>query len=190
MSEEPRHDQADTWFEVYHGSQLMQGDVLFACEVMHWQAIPDGQTDEVHYDAVATDVIVLTQSCDLEHEGKTEFVLLAEVVNYDALVASDPNSKYAAKSFRVNCARGRIPQLALLPPFDGPPEITWSLVDFSHLYTMPKAFVEGHAASAGQRLRMRSPYREHLSQAFGYYFMRVGLPRGIAEFENYKRATA
>jgi hypothetical protein len=29
------------------------------------------------------------------------------------------------------------------------------------------------------RLRLRSPYREHLSQASARFFMRVGLPRPV-----------
>ncbi|MBD5492017.1 MAG: hypothetical protein HDR16_07880 [Lachnospiraceae bacterium] len=31
----------------------------------------------------------------------------------------------------------------------------------------------------GKRLRLCPPYREHLSQAFARYFMRVGLPVNI-----------
>jgi hypothetical protein len=35
------------------------------------------------------------------------------------------------------------------------------------------------AVRAGDRLRLLPPYREHLSQAFARYFMRVGLPQDI-----------
>jgi hypothetical protein len=35
----------------------------------------------------------------------------------------------------------------------------------------------------GPRLRLRSPYREHLAQAFARYFMRVGLPHDARAFE-------
>jgi hypothetical protein len=34
----------------------------------------------------------------------------------------------------------------------------------------------------GRRLRLLPPYREHLSQAFARFFMRVGLPVDIPPF--------
>ena len=174
----------DAWFEVIDGPLLMQGDLLPGCEVLHWRIediSPDGNIDT---SVVATDVVVLTQSCDLENEGKAEFVLLAELVDYDLLIKHDP-AKYG-KSFRSNCAKGRNVNLALLPPFEGPPRVSWSIINFSRVYTLPFAVVRQHAASLGPRLRLRSPYREHVSQAFGRYFMRVGLPRGVTEFERYE----
>jgi len=57
------------------------------------------------------------------------------------------------------------------------------VVDFHRLFTLPKAFVSWFAASSGPRLRLRSPYREHLAQAFARYFMRVGLPNEARAFE-------
>ncbi len=49
------------------------------------------------------------------------------------------------------------------------------VVDFRALFTLPYDFVQQRAA---QRLHLRllPPYREHLSQAFARYFLRVGLP--------------
>jgi len=178
----------DPWFESCEGRDLAQGDLLYRCNVLKWQAedvSPDGQIDVTE---VATDVVVLTQSCDLENDGKTDYVLLAELINYDQLVRDFPNQKYGGKEFRSNCSRGRYPKLSLLPPFAGPPALNWSIVDFSHLYTLPKSIIADHAASMGLRLRMRSPYREHLSQSFARYFMRVGLPEGLGAFDRYSPA--
>ncbi|MHB1424077.1 MAG: hypothetical protein ACYC3I_12945 [Gemmataceae bacterium] len=59
----------------------------------------------------------------------------------------------------------------------------WSVVDFHRLFTLPKMFVSRFAANVGPRLRLRSPYREHLAQAFARYFMRVGLPHDARVFE-------
>lgn len=39
--------------------------------------------------------------------------------------------------------------------------------------------IKGIAERNGKRLRLCPPYREHLSQAFARYFMRVGLPINI-----------
>jgi hypothetical protein len=53
------------------------------------------------------------------------------------------------------------------------------LVDFGRIFGLPKPFVTQFAASQGKRLRLRSPYREYLSQSFARFFMRVGLPQDI-----------
>ncbi|WP_422751329.1 hypothetical protein [Micromonospora sp. WMMD1219] len=177
-----------SWFELCKGRALMQGDLLPQCGVLKWQ--DEGvDPDEMEGTIVATDVVILTQSCDLEHDGKVEFVLLAELLNYDELVRVNP-AKYGKKDFRSQCSRGRYPNLALLPPFVGPPTLSWTIVDFSHLYTLPKPVVENHAEAMGTRLRLRSPYREHISQGFARYFMRVGLPAGLEAFDKYTPATA
>lgn len=48
------------------------------------------------------------------------------------------------------------------------------------MYTLPRTFLESFLQNKQQsRLRLRPPYREHLSQAFARFFMRVGLPTGV-----------
>ena len=55
------------------------------------------------------------------------------------------------------------------------------VVDFHDIFTVPRTFLE---TLLGQRqvarLRLLPPYREHLSQAFARFFMRVGLPEPLA----------
>jgi hypothetical protein len=133
-------------------------------------------------------VVILTQSCDLENDGRTDFVLLAELMNYDELVRDNPQGGYG-KDFRAACSRGRYVGLMLVPPFTGPPALPWSIVSFANVYTLPKSVVRGHAESVGSRLRLRSPYREHLAQLFGRYVMRVALPSGLQEFDTYSPST-
>ena len=60
--------------------------------------------------------------------------------------------------------------------------LTHRIVDFHEVYTLPRTFLESWLQSKDQsRLRLRPPYREHLSQAFARFFMRVGLPTGISK---------
>ncbi len=63
-------------------------------------------------------------------------------------------------------------------------------MDFRKLYTMRKELLQQHAETLGPRLRLVPPYREHLSQAFARYFMRVGLPHEARDFEGYGTVTA
>jgi hypothetical protein len=54
------------------------------------------------------------------------------------------------------------------------------VVDFLELYTLPRGLLEALLRSRGvPRVRLLPPYREHLSQAFARFFMRVGLPQPI-----------
>jgi hypothetical protein len=49
-------------------------------------------------------------------------------------------------------------------------------------YLLRKDYVSAFAESAGDRIRMKSPYREQLSPAFGRCFVRVGLPHDAHDF--------
>jgi hypothetical protein len=53
------------------------------------------------------------------------------------------------------------------------------IVDFGRILSLPRNFVGQFAAGKGKRLRLRPPYREHLSQSFARFFMRVGLPQDV-----------
>ena len=51
------------------------------------------------------------------------------------------------------------------------------IVDFHEVYTVPRGFLESLIRQRQKpRLRLLPPFREHLSQAFARFFMRVGLP--------------
>jgi len=54
------------------------------------------------------------------------------------------------------------------------------VVDFQDLFTVPRSFLEALLRKRQTaRLRLLPPYREHLSQAFARFFMRVGLPQPV-----------
>ena len=61
-------------------------------------------------------------------------------------------------------------------------ETEYLVVDFRSVYSVPFAFLVELARKKGKRLRLLPPYREHLSQAFARFFMRVGLPVDIPSF--------
>jgi hypothetical protein len=57
------------------------------------------------------------------------------------------------------------------------------VVDFRQIFSLPVAYLRMHAAILGSRWRLQSPFREHFSQAFARFFMRVGLPAAIPAFK-------
>lgn len=176
------------WYEVTEGPKLRQGDLLSRCPVittvgeMRWPVAPDADVD---VDFVELGLVVMTQSCDLENE-KVDDVLLAERIAWPDVVRAElqrGNALVKSRDFRKKLIEGNAPGLSLLHKREQSPELPWSVVDFHRLFTLPKAFVSQFAASCGPRLRLRSPYREHLAQAFARYFMRVGLPHDARSFE-------
>ena len=58
----------------------------------------------------------------------------------------------------------------------------FQVVDFRNVYGVPLDFLIDLSKRNGKRLRLMPPYREHLSQAFARFFMRVGLPVDIDLF--------
>ena len=54
------------------------------------------------------------------------------------------------------------------------------VVDFRRTWSLPLQYLQQRANKL--HLRLLPPYREHLSQAFARYFMRVGLPIDIPPF--------
>lgn len=79
-------------------------------------------------------------------------------------------------------AQGDLLPDCLLPVFVAPTLTQSMVVDFGHIVSLPIDYLENHAALIGNRWRLGSPFLEHYSQAFARFFMRVGLPSGIAQF--------
>ena len=177
----------ESWYEIAQGGSLLQGDLISGCPVSRisreW-SLPLNW-ENIAADIVAADLVVMTQSCDLEN-NKVGEVLLAHVISWPNTLREEigrGNSSVKSRDFRKKLVEGNIPGISLLHKHEADPKLDWSVVDFHRLYTLPKAFLEQYAQSLGPRLRLRSPYREHLAQAFARYFMRVGLPHDAKEFE-------
>jgi hypothetical protein len=190
----------DGWYdEASADTPLMQGDIIVDCPVLRWKdtvSISDAskahEVLEASVEAVKADVVVMTQACDLE-QGRVQNVLLCPATEL---------FKYKEKwEGRFKEEKGRLPGKNDWPTFftrvkDG---FKWNLsvlnsgrsstlstehriVDFHDVYTVPRSFVETILRERTvPRLRLRPPYREHLSQAFARYFMRVGLPTPVAQ---------
>jgi hypothetical protein len=126
------------------------------------------------------DVVVMTQTCDLV-PGREK---VTEVLFCAVWSRSDLNSGHLATAHGLEDARrGNLPGYHLLAGCDiGGIVREVRVVDFRRVYSLPLAFVRQRAASGGDRLRLLPPYREHLSQAFARFFMRVGLPQDIPPF--------
>jgi hypothetical protein len=178
----------EPFWTVVNEAALRQGDLLPDC----W--IPEFPTDFADLSKEAriiqadqASLIVITQSCDLEH-GKVALVALCPIWPipvFEAAQESQGQTK-SVKSWRDywnHVRNGRSPTLHLLASPTSPAEARAALlVDFRAIYSLPLAYLIRHAQQIGDRWRLRSPYLEHFSQAFSRSFMRVGLPSSVPEF--------
>lgn len=170
------------WYQLIRKSKVLeQGDIISRCLIPVptkgvYQSVLDG-TGEADIDIREADIIVLSQSCDLEND-KIESVILCPIWPLKALVEKNPHFK--SSDAKESLRQGKEPAYHLLDDHtEAQTSLPISVVDFHQIHALPKAYLEAIAEKSDQRLRLLSPYKEHLSQAFARYFMRVGLPQNI-----------
>ena len=173
------------WFEtISRSTELVQGDMVINCAVIqptpdHYKAIEQNLESELPCPVLLFNGIILSQSCDIVNE-KIHSVIVCPVITLGELMQNEPY--FHSSTARESLRQGKEPAYHLLNKVS----ITTSsledfyVVTFRHIYSIPKDFIK--ATVEGQsRMRLLPPYREHLSQSFARYFMRVGLPVDISK---------
>ncbi|MGA2229370.1 MAG: hypothetical protein ABSH22_00445 [Tepidisphaeraceae bacterium] len=163
---------------------LAEGDMLPSCAVPVIRADFD-QTSRARdsispVDVDEFDLIVMTQSCDLEN-SKAPLVACCPICTLSEYEAVNKSFERIGEWERVR--QGRIEGLHLLASPTNPQD-KWAayVVDFRSIYSLPVGYLNAHASQLPNRWRLRSPYLEHFSQAFARFFMRVGLPSSVASY--------
>ena len=168
------------WYGITSGPDIQQGDIFNECRVWDPESTTFFDEEKPVFTFAKQDVIVLTQSCDLvPGQRKTDHVLICALWK---LAAFPPNHHLATPKGLEEVRRGNIPGFHMLAPCEQKefsPDIR--LVDFRRTWSLPLAYVQQQAQKL--HLRLLPPYREHLSQAFARYFMRIGLPTDIPPFK-------
>lgn len=188
----------ESWYTVVDAeAALTQGDLISDCPVIGWKDEPirlagrdEREVLKSANKAVAADVVVMTQACDLAHDKVANVILCPHwsITEYRGLWAAEMEAqkqKPTDRAWRRHCddiRDGYVWNLAMLNHHEEASfAIEHRIVDFREVYTVPRAFLESFLRERGnQRLRLLAPYREHLSQAFARFFMRVGLPTPVA----------
>lgn len=159
----------------------------------HDSGNPKGPDERLYKAAKAfkADVVVMTQACDLEHDKVADVVLcpcfpLSAYRLAWAKAEEARNNKPTDKNWASFCndiKDGYIWNLFILDAMqDSSVSTEHRIVDFHSLHTVPRAFLDTLLIERGTpRLRLKPPYREHLSQSFARYFMRVGLPSPVTK---------
>lgn len=164
-----------SWYKVIDiNENVSQGDIFFDCPIYHIDADTIDFKNPFNFVKPKTkiytaDVVVLTQACDLEQQNgmiKTVVVVpLHDVTN-------------AAKwGFVSEILAGRRPNYYLLNKFVSENlNMDYKIADFENLQVIPYEIPNRYREFHGKRLRLNTPHRELLSQRFGAYFTRIGLP--------------
>lgn len=187
----------EVWYKrVEPGRALTQGDLIFSCPLIGWDSQPiklHGRDEKEVLRGASTifeaDVVVMTQACDLAQNKFQNIILCSHLgldvhrVDWEAEVKRR-NQNPTERNWRAYCddiCNGFVYNLAMLNQgADGDLKINRRVVDFSEVFSLPRTFLESLLEQRGQpRLQLLPPYREHLSQAFARFFMRVGLPVDI-----------
>lgn len=168
------------WYDVLKGDdQLLQGDFIKDCPIV----IPPSELneEEVEVEITTYNVVVMSQSCDLLTD-KLEIVLVCPYWQLSEFVEKNPS--YKSNKMKESLRRGYSPAYHLLNKCGIPNfESHYLVVDFRSVYGVSFNLIKALAQKEKQRLRLLSPYREHLSQSFARFFMRVGLPVDIPSFK-------
>jgi len=167
------------WYEVVNGDEaLMQGDFIKRCPVV----IPPSEiSDNMEVKIMEYDVVIMSQSCDLV-QRKLDLVLVCPIWSLSEF--EKRSDFFKSKKGKEALRRGNVPGYHLLNKCEIKGfETEYLVVDFRSVYSVPFDFLLELVQKRGRRIRLLPPYREHLSQAFARFFMRVGLPVDIPPFE-------
>jgi hypothetical protein len=177
----PEAPPSESFWSRVAGEHLAQGDYLPDCPVPVFP-VDYGKTEGDSSVGVRhVDLIVVTQSCDLENK-KVTLVAMCPIWTIEQLKKVD--EKFGKADRLEEIRKGKFEALHMLSSTETAAN-NWDvrIVDFREIHSLPVQFLGSHARKLEMRWRLRSPYLEHFSQAFARFFMRVGLPSAIPKFK-------
>lgn len=160
---------------------LEQGDFVLNCPIM--EPVHDINEGKMKTTYIEYNVVVMSQSCDLTNK-KVELVLVCPfwdmktIEKYNPWFQSNKNKEKLRKGYQPNYHLLNKPDLENINL-----ESDYLVVDFRSVFSVPYHFLIEYIARKEHRIRLLSPYKEHLSQSFARFFMRVGLPVDITPFK-------
>ena len=169
------------WYDIISNTNIIeQGDFVNDCPIVKppTNINLEGENDiEINL----IDTIILSQSCDLVND-KIQIVLVCPYFTKDTFIENLPIDQQSPKAVRKhidNLKKGFLPGYHLLNKDEANNINDFIIVDFRNVYGIDIKCLREIVESRKKRIRLLPPYREHLSQAFARYFMRVGLPQDI-----------
>ena len=161
---------------------IQQGDFISECPIV----IPPknlseiNQEDSVGISIETFDVIVISQSCDIE-QNNLDIILVCPYYTFDLLCENfNYNNKSKKKGLFNDIKNGRRFSFHMLNKSEEIGIKDYLIIDFRNIFGINIDVLKNHIITNNHpRIRLAPPYKEHLSQAFAKFFMRVGLPIDI-----------
>ncbi|MHA1727346.1 MAG: hypothetical protein ACTSWY_01280 [Promethearchaeota archaeon] len=168
------------WYKIIGKLEgLSQGDFIHSCPII--EPIKDLDKEVISANYTEYNVLIMSQSCDLINK-KLELVLVCPFWELSEIEKKYP--WFASNRNKEKLRRGNQPNYHLLNKCKLQKfKSDFLIVDFRSVFSVPYDILIDYVNKADERLRLLSPYKEHLSQAFARFFMRVGLPINIKKFK-------
>lgn len=172
------------WYELLEdSSEITQGDIVKNCPVPILTDYVSAQTGQVIKAEIEyIDGIILTQACDIAN-NKVKNVIMCSITSredFEKQLLNDGRTKKEIKNNINGIIKGQQNAYHIINNYkDDIFSEDYYIINFKDIFSVPVYLVRSVAGRNGKRLRLCPPYREHLSQAFARYFMRVGLPINI-----------
>ena len=172
------------WYqEIRFSDEITQGDLIPECLLprptagFYEDLLSNNDEPAEEIDIQKADVVVMSQACDIEND-KIDSIIVCPY--WDVTYFTQQNKNYAGKDRIESIRQGKEPPYHVVDRYQSANiAIGFQIIDFHQIYSVPKDYLQQLASRKQVRLRLNPPYREHLSQAFARYFMRVGLPSDI-----------
>lgn len=185
MDEQLLPNDVSPWYKIVSSSYTPeQGDILMDFPVVDvtldaYHAIMGNGDYELNVQKF--NMIIVTQSCDLEDADNADLVILCPMFSWlDIVQFENLESKGKRKDRWGKLVRGQKVGEHIINRCDlEAHEFDYQVIDFRRLYTVPYEVIKDFLANTPERIRLMPPYREHMSQAFANVFMRIGLPSNL-----------
>jgi hypothetical protein len=173
------------WFAaVDWDTPLQQGDLLRDCAVPVIQGdLPVTReaaavTDPPEIDYHFMDLMVISQSCDITMQRgrprRVEQILVCPAWTFADFRATYPE---IGRDTIRNMLAGRMPLWHVLAPCNLPElQRGHTFLEFRRIMSLPDSHLDGCRNLHPRRLRLRSPWLEHMAYAAGYLIGRPAIP--------------
>lgn len=179
-----------SWFGRFDTAKpLEQGVILFDFEYLDIPSINQQVLDEEgEATKVTSDVIILTQSCDLVNEKVQHIHICPLYTLTEVFHQLEKTTPPAQKGLYEEFRKGQRIEKYMTDVFDikkfGPKNYQdYLLVAFNQAVIASNSYITEFAKRRKWRPILKPPYREAMAQAYGRYFMRVGNPVDIRKFD-------
>lgn len=179
----PEKEQFPWYRLALSNEKAQQGDILMNFPVVNLDlAAYRALIAQQQYDGLTVqsfNVIILTQSCDLEDAQEDDLIIICPIFSWSEVVRG-LQSKEKINSRWSNLRKGTKIGEHLLDKceIEGY-ELEHQVIDLRRIYTVPYEVIDEFVKNQPFRVRLMPPYREHMSQAFANVFMRIGLPSNV-----------